>query len=105
MGLAVDTAKVRNTDVFPHAFSNIYTLECSTDVKRDLLMYASIIETNRSSDSMPLRLYHPISCSDHLVKAGNRLHIECSRYDDDVHRELIVICSNTLVGLDYRARI
>jgi len=56
--------------------SNIYTLECSTDVKRDLLMYASIIETSRSSGSMPLRLYHPIIFSDHKVKAGNRLHIE-----------------------------
>jgi len=42
-------------------------------------MHVPIIDLNRLSGSMPLRLV-----SDHLVIASNGLHIECSRYNDDV---------------------
>jgi hypothetical protein len=33
--------------LFPHAFSNIYTPECSIDVKRDILMY--IVRAGRAT--------------------------------------------------------
>jgi len=75
MRLVVNTARVRRMlfrCYFSHAFRNVYTPECSTDVP--------IIEPNNI-----IRFDAITSLSvDHVVRAGNGLLIECSRCDDDI---------------------